>query len=71
MTQATAVFKVHIGTVIAWRKRYKTTGNIERKVRRPVKKKIILEKRIEYMQEHPILTLKKLRKYLAAAPHLC
>ncbi len=41
MAQVVSVFKVHIGTVIAWCKRYRTTGNIERKVRRSVNKKSI------------------------------
>ncbi len=33
--------------------RYRATGNIERKVWRPVNKKIIPEKLIEYVKAHP------------------
>ena len=60
LVQAAAVFKVYIRTVIAWRKRYRTTGSVERKVRRPVNKKIIPEKLIEYVQEHPDAYLKEI-----------
>ncbi len=55
-----AVFKVYIGTIIAWCKRYKTTGNIERKIRRPINNKIIPEKLVEYAESHPAAYLKEI-----------
>ena len=44
MTQTAAVFKINIGTLIGWRKRYRATGDVKIKIRRPVNKKIIPEK---------------------------
>ena len=44
LAQAAAVFKVNIGTLIGWRKRYRATGDVKIKVRCPVNKKIIPEK---------------------------
>ena len=44
MAQAAAVFKVNIGTLIGWRKRYRATGDVKIEVRCPVNKKIIPEK---------------------------
>ena len=44
MAQAAAVFKVNIGTIIAWKKRYRATGDVKMKIRRPVNKKIIPDK---------------------------
>ena len=44
LTQAAAVFKVNVGTLIGWRKRYRATGDVKMKIRRPVNKKIIPEK---------------------------
>ena len=60
LAQIAAVFKVHIGTVIAWCKRYRTTGTVERKLRRPVNKKIIPENLIKYVEEHPDAYLKEI-----------
>ncbi len=68
--QAATVFRVHIGTVTAWRERYRQIGNVERKVRRPINKKIILEKLIEYVEAPPSFTSKK-RKYSASARRQC
>ena len=53
MAQAAAVFKVNIGTLIGWRKRYRATGDVKMKIRCPVNKKIIPEKLIKYIEEHP------------------
>ena len=44
LTQAAAVFKVNVGTLIGWRKRYRATRVVKMKIRRPVNKKIIPEK---------------------------
>ena len=44
LTQAAAVFKVNVGTLIGWRKRYRATRDVKMKIRRPVNKKIIPEK---------------------------
>ena len=44
LAQAAAVFKLSIGTLIGWSKRYKTTGYVRMKVLRPGNKKIIPEK---------------------------
>ncbi len=68
LAQAAELFKVHIGTVIAWRKRYRATGNVERKVRRPVNKKIIPEKLAEYVQEHPDAYLKEIAEVFGCCP---
>ena len=42
--QTAAVFKVNIGTLIGWRKRYRATGDVKMQILRPVNKKIIPEK---------------------------
>ena len=44
MTQAAAVFKVNIGTLIGWRKRNRATRDVKMKICRPVNNKIIPEK---------------------------
>ena len=54
------LFKVNIGTLIGWRKRYRATGDVKIKVRRPVNKKIIPEELIKYIEEHPDAYLKEI-----------
>ena len=44
LTQTVSVFKINISTIITWRKRYRATGDVKMKIRRPVNKKIIPEK---------------------------
>lgn len=44
LTQAAAIFKVHVCSIRDWKKRYKATGDVKTKVRCPVNKKIIPEK---------------------------
>ena len=44
LTQAAAVFKINISTIIAWKRRYEATGNLKTQIRCPVNKKIIPEK---------------------------
>ena len=44
LTQTAAVFKINISTIIAWKRRYKATGDVKIRVRRSVNKKIIPEK---------------------------
>ena len=44
LAQAAAVFKVNIGILIGWRKRYRAIGDVKMKIRRPVNKKIIPDK---------------------------
>ena len=68
LAQTAAVFKVHIGTVIAWRKCYRTTGSVERKIRRPVNKKIILEKLVDYVDAHPDAYLKEIAEVFDCCP---
>ncbi len=68
LAQTSVVFKVYIGIVIAWRKRYKTTGSVERKVRRPVNKKIIPEKLIDYAEAHPNVYLKEIEEVFGCTP---
>ena len=41
---AAAVFKINVGTLIGWRKRYRATRDVKTKVRCPVNKKIIPKK---------------------------
>ena len=60
LAQAAAVFKVNIGTLISWRKRYRATGDVKIKVRCPVNKKIIPENLIKYVEEHPDAYLKEI-----------
>ena len=62
LAQAAAVFKVNIGTLIGWRKRYRATGDVKMKIRRPVNKKIIPEEIIKYVQEHPDVYLKEIEE---------
>ena len=60
LTQTASVFKVNISTIIAWKRRYKATGDVKIKVRRPVNEKIIPEKLIKYIEEHPDAYLKEI-----------
>ena len=47
------------------KKKYKATGNVENQLRRPVNKKIISAKLLEYVKEVPMPIFKKLQKPLA------
>ena len=60
LTQTAAVFKVNISTIIDWKKQYEATGDVKTNVRRPVNKKIIPEKLIEYVQAPPDARLKEI-----------
>ena len=62
LTQTAAVFKVNISTIIAWKRRSEATGDVKVKIRRPVKKKIIPEELIEYVEAHPDAYLKEIAK---------
>ena len=68
LAQAAAVFKVNIGTLIGWRKRYRATGDVKMKIRCPVNKKIIPEKLIKYVQEHPDAYLKEIAEVFGCHP---
>ena len=68
LAQAAAVFKVNIGTLIGWRKRYRATGDVKIKVRCPVNKKIIPEELIKYIEEHPDAYLKKIAEVFGCHP---
>ena len=70
MAQAAAVFKVNIGTLIGWRKRYRATGDVKIKVRRPVNKKIIPEELIKYIEAHPDAYLKEIAEVFGCHPSL-
>ena len=60
LAQAAAVFKVNIGTIIAWKKRYRATGDVKTKFRCPVNKKIIPEKHATYDNiEHGLRVLNR------------
>ena len=63
LAQAAAVFKVNIGTLIGWRKRYRATGDVKMKIRCSVNKKIIPEKLIEYVEAHPDAYLKEIAEF--------
>ena len=66
LAQTAAIFnKVHPWSIIHWRKKYKATGNVENQLRRPVNKKIISAKLLEYVKEVPMPIFKKLQKPLA------
>ena len=68
LTQTAAVFKVNISTIIAWKRRYEATGDVKIKVRRPVNKKIIPEKLIKYVEEHPDAYLKEIAEVFGCHP---
>ena len=68
LAQAAAVFKVNIGTLIGWRKRYRATGDVKMKIRCPVNKKIIPEKLIKYVEEHPDAYLKEIAEVFDCHP---
>ena len=68
LAQAAAVFKVNIGTLIGWRKRYRATGDVKMKIRCPVNKKILPEKLIKYIEEHPDAYLKEIAEVFGCHP---
>ena len=68
LTQTARVFKVNISTIIAWKRRYEATGDVKVKIRRPVNKKIIPEKLIKYVEEHPDAYLKEIAEVFGCHP---
>ena len=68
LAQAAAVFKINIGTLIGWRKDYRGTGDVKMKIRCPVNKKIIPEKLIKYVEEHPDAYLKEIAEVFGCHP---
>ena len=68
LAQAAAVFKVNIGTLIGWRKRYRATGDVKMKIRCPVNKKIIPEELIEYVEAPPDAYLKEVAEVFGCHP---
>ena len=68
LTQTARVFKVNISTIIAWKRRYETTGDVKIKVRCPVNKKIIPENLIKYVEEHPDAYLKEIAEVFGCHP---
>ena len=68
MALAVEVCKVNIGTFIGWKKRYEATGDVKVKIRRPVNKKIIPEKLIKYVEEHPDAYLKEIAEVFGCHP---
>ena len=68
LAQAAEISKVNIGTLIGWRKRYKATGDVKMKIRRPVNKKIIPEELIEYVETHPDAYLKEIAEVFGCHP---
>lgn len=68
LAQTATVFKVHPWSINHWRKKYKATGTVENKVRRPVNKKIIPEKLIEYVKAHPDAYLKEIAEVFGCCP---
>ena len=68
MTQTASVFKINISTIIAWKRRDEATGDVKIKVRCPVNKKIIPEKLIKYVEEHPDVYLKEIAEVFGCHP---
>ena len=68
LTQTAGVFKVNISTITTWKWRYEATGDVKIKVRRPVNKKIIPEKLIKYIKEHPDAYLKEIAEVFGCHP---
>ena len=68
LAQGAAVFKLNIGTLIDWKKRYEATGDVKMKVCCPVNKKIIPEKLIEYVEAHPDAYLKEIAEVFGCHP---
>ena len=68
LAQTAAVFKVNIGILIGWRKRYRATGDVKMKIRCPVNKKIIPEKLIKYEEDHPDAYLKEIAEVFGCHP---
>ena len=68
LTQTAGVFKVNISTIIAWKRRYEATGDVKIKVRCPINKKIIPEKLIKYVEEHPDAYLKEIAEVFGCHP---
>ena len=68
LAQAAAVFKVNIGTLIGWRKRYRATGDVKMKIRCPVNKKIIPEELIKYTEAHPDAYFKEIAEVFGCHP---
>ena len=68
LTQTAAVFKINISTIIAWKRRYKATSDVKIEVRRSVNKKIIPEKLIKYVEEHPDAYLKEIAEVFGCHP---
>ena len=59
---------MHIGIVIAWRKRYRAAGDVAKKLRQPINKKIAPEKLIEYVHEHLDAYLKEIAEVFGFCP---
>ncbi|MEL3905766.1 MAG: hypothetical protein P1P65_01865 [Treponema sp.] len=57
-----------LGASIIGEKKYKATGNVENKAHRPVNKKIIPEKRIEYVKAPPDTYLKEIAELFGCRP---
>ena len=68
LMQTAAVFKVNIGTLIDWKRRYEATGDVKIKLRRPVNNKIISEKLIKYVEEHLDAYLKEIAEVFGCHP---
>jgi len=68
LTQTASVFKINISTIIAWKRRDEATGDVKIKVRCPVNKKIIPEKLIKYVEEHPDVYLKEIAEVFGCHP---
>ena len=62
------MFKVNISTIIAWKRRYRATDDIQIKIRYPVNKKIIPEKLIKYVEAHPDAYLKEIAEIFGCNP---
>ena len=68
LTQTASVFKINISTIIAWKRRYKATGDVKIKVRCPINKKIIPEELIKYIEEHPDAYFKEIAEVFCCHP---
>ena len=59
---------VNISTIIAWRKCCRATGDVKMRICRSVNKKIIPEKLIKYVDEHPDAYLKEIAEVFGCHP---
>ena len=70
LAQAAAVFKVNIGTLIGWRKRYRATGDVKMKIRCPVVIRKLFPKSSSNMWKRTQMPTSKKSQKFSAGIHL-